>query len=219
MAPSPQRLRVTRQSWKLAQPFTISRGSKTVADVVVAEISDGDSRGRGECVPYTHYGETAESVFKTLEGMVSKVFSGLDRAELQTAMPPGAARNALDAAFWDIDAKRNYCPVTVLAKLPALQAVTTAYTLSDVPVDCSPNDPNFKFDCVAGSTANSQMTYETAPNLRTAYITQFAGGFDQQVTRTSSLSVNYLHSQGVHQLATQNIGGTTTLFAGVSQEN
>ncbi len=83
---------------------------------------------------------------------------------------------------------------------------TTAYTLSDVPTGCSPNDPNFKTPCIPGATSNSQMTYATAPNLRTAYITQFAGGFDQQVTRAGSLSFNYLHSQGVHQLATQNIG-------------
>jgi hypothetical protein len=81
---------------------------------------------------------------------------------------------------------------------------TTAYTLSD-PTGCSPTDLDFKTDCVTGAP-NLQMTYETAPNLRTAYITQFAGGFDQQVTRAGSLSVNYLHSQGVHQLATQNIG-------------
>ncbi|MBV9828160.1 MAG: dipeptide epimerase [Alphaproteobacteria bacterium] len=129
MAPHPQRLRVTRHSWKLAQPFAISRGTKTTADVVVAEVSDGDSRGRGECVPYPRYGETVDDVVKALEGMASKVFSGLDRHELQTAMPPGAARNALDAAFWDLDAKRNYCPVTELCGLPSLKPVITAYTL------------------------------------------------------------------------------------------
>ncbi len=82
----------------------------------------------------------------------------------------------------------------------------TAYTLSQVPAGCSPNDPDFKTDCIANATDDAQMTYQTAPNLRTAYITQFAGGFDQQVTRAGSVSVNYLHSQGVHELATQNIG-------------
>src|SRR3954453_22328760 len=100
MAPSPQRLTVTRRAWPLAQPFAISRGSRTTAEVVVAEISDGDARGRGECVPYPRYGESVESVVKTLEAMRGTVFSGLDRNELQHAMPPGAARNALDAAFW-----------------------------------------------------------------------------------------------------------------------
>jgi len=83
---------------------------------------------------------------------------------------------------------------------------TTAYTLSAVPKGCSPNNPNFKTACVANATDDAQMTYQTASTLRTPYITQFAGGFDQQVTRAGSLSVNYLHSQGVHELATQNLG-------------
>ena len=115
MAPHPQRLHVTKRSWPLAQPFAISRGSKTTAEVVIAELHDGDSRGRGECVPYPRYGESVDSVFAALEAMKGAVFSGLDRTDLQKAMPPGAARNALDAAFWDIDAKRAYCRVTDLA--------------------------------------------------------------------------------------------------------
>jgi L-alanine-DL-glutamate epimerase-like enolase superfamily enzyme len=130
MAPSPQRLRVVRQSWPLAQAFAISRGSRTVAEVVVAEISDGDARGRGECVPYPRYGESVDSVVRALEGMVGAVFSGLDRRELQMAMPPGAARNALDAAFWDLDAKRNNRRVADLAGIGMLRPVVTAYTLS-----------------------------------------------------------------------------------------
>ncbi len=81
-----------------------------------------------------------------------------------------------------------------------------AYTLSKVPAKCTPTNPNYKVDCLAGATASSLQTYQTASNLRTPYITQFAGGFDQQVTRAGSLSFNYLHSQGVHEIATQNIG-------------
>src|ERR1700685_1887755 len=130
MAPHPQRLSVTRRSWPLAQAFTISRGSKTTADVVVAELHDGDSHGRGECVPYPHYGESVDSVFKALEAMKGAVFSGIHRETLQQAMPPGAARNALDAAFWDIEAKRAYCSAAELVGLGALKPVTTAYTLS-----------------------------------------------------------------------------------------
>jgi L-Ala-D/L-Glu epimerase len=130
MAPHPQRLHVTRRSWPLAQPFVISRGSKTTADVVVAELHDGDSQGRGECVPYPHYGESVDSVFEALEAMKGAVFSGLNRETLQEAMPPGAARNALDAAFWDIEAKRAYCSVAELAGIGPLRPVTTAYTLS-----------------------------------------------------------------------------------------
>src|SRR5579863_1372973 len=130
MAPHPQRLHVTKRSWPLAQPFAISRGTKTTADVVVAELHDGDSHGRGECVPYPHYGESVDSVFEALEAMKGAVFSGLNRDSLQHAMPPGAARNALDAAFWDIEAKRAYCSVGDLAGIGPLKPVVTAYTLS-----------------------------------------------------------------------------------------
>ena len=130
MAPSPQRLSITRQAWKLAQPFAISRGSRTMAEVVVAEIFDGDWRGRGECVPYPRYGESVDSVVRALEEMRGAVFSGLDRHELQNAMPPGAARNALDAAFWDLDAKRANCRAADLAGIAEMRPVVTAYTLS-----------------------------------------------------------------------------------------
>src|SRR5438045_9281608 len=107
MAPHPQRLSVTRRAWPLAQAFTISRGSRTTAEVVVAEVHDGEFRGRGECVPYPRYGESVDSVVAALEAMKGAVFSGLDRRELQRAMPPGAARNALDCAFWHLDAQRD----------------------------------------------------------------------------------------------------------------
>jgi len=130
MAPHPQRLSVNRRSWPLAQPFVISRGSKTTADVVVAELHDGDSHGRGECVPYPRYGESVDSVVAALEAMKGAVFSGLNRETLQQAMPPGAARNALDAAFWDIEAKRAYCGAAELAGFGLLKPVITAYTLS-----------------------------------------------------------------------------------------
>jgi L-alanine-DL-glutamate epimerase-like enolase superfamily enzyme len=129
MAPHPQRLTVTRRTWPLARPFAISRGSKTAAEVVIAEISDGDSRGRGECVPYPHYGESVDSVFKALDGMKGAVFSGLDREALQQALPPGAARNALDCAFWDIEAKRAYQRAAGMAGIGPLKPVVTAYTL------------------------------------------------------------------------------------------
>src|SRR6202049_4545905 len=100
MAPHPQRLSVSRRAWRLAQPFAISRGSRTTAEVVVAELYDGDYRGRGECVPYPRYGESVDSVAAALEAMKGAVFSGLDREAMQKAMPPGAARNALDDAYW-----------------------------------------------------------------------------------------------------------------------
>jgi L-alanine-DL-glutamate epimerase-like enolase superfamily enzyme len=130
MAPHPQRLTVSRRSWPLAQPFAISRGSKTTADVVIAEVSDGEFRGRGECVPYPRYGESVDSVVAALEAMKGAVFSGLDRHELQHRMPPGAARNALDCAFWDLDAKRDDRRAGDIARIGPVRPVVTAYTLS-----------------------------------------------------------------------------------------
>src|ERR1700680_880626 len=95
------------ERWPLAGAFTISRGSKTEAVVVVAELSDGPHRGRGESVPYARYGETPDGTVATIEAMRPAVRRGLDRTALQDAMPAGAARNALDCAYWDLDAKRH----------------------------------------------------------------------------------------------------------------
>ena len=118
------------ERWPILGSFAISRGAKTEAVVVVAELSDGNLRGRGECVPYARYGESVESVTATLEAVRPQLQRGLDRAALQMAMPPGAARNALDCAFWDLEAKRSGRPVHELAGLPAIRPVTTAYTIS-----------------------------------------------------------------------------------------
>src|SRR4051812_17050221 len=104
MAPHPQRLSVTRRPWALARPFTTVHGVETAVDIVVVEISDGDSRGRGEGVPLRRYGESIESVVAAIDALKGAVTSGLSRETLQNALPPGAARNALDCAFWDIDA-------------------------------------------------------------------------------------------------------------------
>ncbi len=96
-----------------------AHGVETTVDIVVAEISDVESRGRGEAVPLRRYGESIDSVVAALDAMKGAVFSGLNRDTLQHALPPGAARNALDCAFWDIDAKRAYCSVAELAGLRA----------------------------------------------------------------------------------------------------
>jgi len=130
MAPHAQRLSISRRAWPLAQPFAISRGSKSAAEVVVAEIYDGDTRARGECVPYPRYGESVDSVVAALEAMRGAVASGLDREALQCSMPPGAARNALDAAFWDLEAKQTGRRAAELAGLDPPRPVVTAYTLS-----------------------------------------------------------------------------------------
>ena len=129
MAPHPQRLTVTRRAWPLARPLTTAHGIETTVDVVVAEVSDVESRGRGEAVPLRRYGESIDSVVASLDAMKGAITSGLDREALQGALPPGAARNALDCAFWDMDAKRAYRSVAELAGLGAVPPVVTAFTL------------------------------------------------------------------------------------------
>jgi L-alanine-DL-glutamate epimerase-like enolase superfamily enzyme len=125
------KLTAEAESWPLAAAFTISRGTKTHAHPVVVTLGDGDRRGRGECVPYARYGETVESVLGQIESLRGALEGGqLDREALQGALPAGAARNALDCAFWDLEAKRSGQPVWRLAGLEAPGPVTTAYTLS-----------------------------------------------------------------------------------------
>jgi L-alanine-DL-glutamate epimerase-like enolase superfamily enzyme len=128
--PLPLSLAVRTESWPIAGSFSISRGAKTDAQVVVAELSDGRHRGRGECVPYARYGETAKGVIEALGRIGGRLALGLDRTALQREMPAGAARNALDCAFWDLEAKRAGQPAHELAGLPVPHALTTAYTIS-----------------------------------------------------------------------------------------
>jgi len=123
-------LTVRTERWPIAGSFTIARGAKTEAAVVVVEIADGAVTGRGECVPYARYGETIEGVTAALEAMRNALGGGLDRQALQAAMPAGAARNALDCAFWDLEAKAKTQAVHLLAGLPAPGPVVTAYTIS-----------------------------------------------------------------------------------------
>jgi L-alanine-DL-glutamate epimerase-like enolase superfamily enzyme len=124
------RLEVAVERWPIAGRFTIARGSRTEAVVVVATIRAGEHIGRGECVPYARYGETAETVAAAIDAQWQLVEHGLDRHVLQQQMPAGAARNALDCALWDLEAKRSGRRAWELAGIAAPQAVTTAYTLS-----------------------------------------------------------------------------------------
>lgn len=128
--PKPATLKLAVEHWPIAGRFTISRGAKTEAVVVVAELADGRAIGRGECVPYARYGESVDGVCAAIEAMRPRLAAGLTREALQAAMPPGAARNALDCAFWDLQAKRSGQPVHVLAGRPAPQPLTTAFTIS-----------------------------------------------------------------------------------------
>jgi len=118
------------ERWPVAGAFTISRGAKTHVDVVVAEILDGDHAGRGEGTAIYYHGETAESVLTQVLDQADAVANGLSRAELQSRLPRGAARNALDCALWDLEAKQKDVPVWKLAGLPEPRSLVTAFTIS-----------------------------------------------------------------------------------------
>jgi L-alanine-DL-glutamate epimerase-like enolase superfamily enzyme len=118
------------ERWPIAGTFTISRGTKTEAVTVVAEVSLGGHTGRGECVPYPRYGETPEATLVALQAMREPLQQGLDRQALQAAMPPGAARNALDCALLDLEAKASGRRAWDLLGRPAPLPCVTAYTIS-----------------------------------------------------------------------------------------
>jgi L-alanine-DL-glutamate epimerase-like enolase superfamily enzyme len=118
------------ERWPIAGRFTISRGAKTEAVTVVAEVRQGFVCGRGECVPYPRYGETPEETWNVLQALQIPVADGLDRQAIQTAMPPGAARNALDCAMLDLEAKLSGRRIWELLGRPAPQPCVTAYTIS-----------------------------------------------------------------------------------------
>jgi L-alanine-DL-glutamate epimerase-like enolase superfamily enzyme len=114
------------EAFPLARVFTISRGSKTQAEVVTVRVMRGGAAGWGEGVPYARYGETSASVMAQVAGLDP----GITRAALQDALPPGAARNAVDCALWDLEAKTQGRRVWQLAGLPEPGPLVTAYTLS-----------------------------------------------------------------------------------------
>lgn len=126
----PRVLSVNAERFPIAGTFTISRGSKTEAEVITCTISDGAFVGHGECVPYKRYGETVEGVQAAIEAIAPRIASGIDRQALMTAMPAGAARNAVDCALWDLEAKMSGTPVWRHFSDVAPKALETAYTLS-----------------------------------------------------------------------------------------
>jgi L-alanine-DL-glutamate epimerase-like enolase superfamily enzyme len=118
------------QRWPIEGNFTISRGAKTEAVVVIAEVTHGNTTGRGECVPYPRYGETPDATLAAILGMKDALRAGLGRQALQAAMPPSAARNALDCALLDLDAKQHGQRVWDRLGRTAPGACVTAYTIS-----------------------------------------------------------------------------------------
>ncbi len=121
---------VERESWPIDGSFTISRGTKTSAHVVTAHITDNGFTGRGECVPYARYGETLDSVVEQIELQRAFIENDADKEHLQSLLPAGAARNALDCALWDLAAKQAGKRVWELADIAAPASTVTAYTLS-----------------------------------------------------------------------------------------
>lgn len=126
----PRYLQATTERFPVAGSFTISRGTRTHADVVTCIIRDGSFTGMGECVPYPRYGESIEGVIADIEAMAERIAAGLTRQELQQAMKPGAARNAVDCALWDLEAKMSDKSAAEQVLGQAAKPLVTAYTIS-----------------------------------------------------------------------------------------
>ena len=119
------------ETFPLSTPFRISRGTKTAADVVTVEIAQDGLIGRGECVPYPRYGETVAQTVGVVETARQAVERGASRAELRRLMPPGAARNAVDCALWDLEARLAGTSVyTMISRKPSANPIATAMTVS-----------------------------------------------------------------------------------------
>lgn len=126
----PRSLEIQMNSFPIAGTFTISRGAKTSAEVISVTLRENGRIGWGECVPYRRYGETMESVEAQIEAARPLIEAGISRDDLQSAMAPGAARNAVDCALWDLEAKLTGANVAAAIGLAAAKPLTTAYTIS-----------------------------------------------------------------------------------------
>src|SRR6266404_6481944 len=122
------RIEAQEEVWPLKQPFRISRGSRTEARVVVVTVTDGQHAGRGEGVPIRRYHQSVASVLEQIETITSE--KSLDRGRIQELLPAGAARNALDCALWDLEAKISGKRVWELANIPMVPEVETSFTIS-----------------------------------------------------------------------------------------
>lgn len=119
------------ESWPIDGAFTISRGTKREAVVVVAEVGDGAIIGRGECTPYPRYGETPQATLAAIEAYAQRQDGrALDRHRLLDELPPSAARNALDCALWDLEAKRTQSRAWQIAGVARPSPLLTCYTIS-----------------------------------------------------------------------------------------
>lgn len=122
-------LHAQHDCFPLIRPFRIARGTKTVADVVTVTIGESDMIGRGEAVPYLRYGETIEGTLAAIEQVRPLIEQGAGRTELLDALPAGAARNAIDCALWDLEARRSGQDVAAMIGGPAVHAMPSAMTV------------------------------------------------------------------------------------------
>jgi len=118
------------EAWPLHSPFVISRGSRTEAQVVVIEIEENGVKGTGEATPYARYGESEASVLAQIAAQLPALQQGMTRAELQHAMPAGAARNAIDCALWDLECQQQQLTLSALCHRPQATQIVTARTIS-----------------------------------------------------------------------------------------
>jgi L-Ala-D/L-Glu epimerase len=123
------RLDITVEKLRLSAPFRISGYVIEAQDVVVVSLDDGEHRGRGEASGVYYLGDTAQSIVGAIEAKRGEIEKGIDRAGLQTLLPPGGARNAVDCALWELEARRSDTPVWQLAGLPSVKPLITTFTL------------------------------------------------------------------------------------------
>lgn len=123
-------VKVYQEAWPLHTPFVISRGTRSEAVVVVVELEEGGVKGVGECTPYPRYGESDASVLAQITTVLPELERGMTRAGLQGALPPGAARNAIDSALWDLEARQKRTTISGLAAVELPEMITTAQTVT-----------------------------------------------------------------------------------------
>lgn len=126
---SKRQLRIRRHAWKLKEPFVISRGAMLTSDVLIVELQEGDHLGRGEAAGVLYRPEMPETMSREIEAVREQIEAGADRDDLLQLLPPGGARNVLDSALWDLEAKQTGVPVWRRAGLQRAGAVTTAVTI------------------------------------------------------------------------------------------
>src|SRR4051794_15383944 len=166
---------VNEEVWPLEKPFRISRGSRTEARVIVVTVRDGDHVGCGEAVPSKRYRQDGASGTAQLEHVFPAIRGGVNRQQLQALLPPGAARNALDCALWDLEAKQSMKRVWDLARVPVLEFVETAFTISLNPPEMMASDAQqrahspilkLKLGGDANDVARVEAVRQRAPSTR-----------------------------------------------------